>query len=209
MTGGEVEFLGGEPEPAPPRRVAAAVRRVPVIGWLLASGLAVAAPFLPVYTQFTARRYADYQGLAAHGPDGWGRPLGVDFGIPLVVCAAGFAVLVGLAVLNRSRVRHGAAAPGAALDRVAIAAPCLLAGVVAVLALYVAEATGPAEFGWFAYAPLNSGSSTYGSSLSISGRTSPGWCLWLAVAALTCGVAATAVHLAAERHPRRTGDLAG
>ena len=48
-----------------------------------------------------------------------------------------------------------------------------------------------------------------GSSLSISGRTSPGWCLWLAVAALACGVAATAVHLAAERHPGRTGDLAG
>lgn len=206
MTSGGVEFLDG-PEP-PPTRDRSTADLVAVIGWLVASGLVVAAPFLSVYRRPMPRRYADYlPSTVGPGPDGWDRAGGLYVGIPLVVCAAVFAVLLGLGVLRAVRLRRGVRAPGVALDRLAVAAPCLLAGVVAVFALYVTSliSTGGAAVGWFAYAPLPSSTSAYSSSLQVSasGGASPGWCLWLAVAALVCGVAGSAAHLAGSRRGRR------
>lgn len=207
MTSGEVEFLGDpEPVPVPPAQRTFPAGLVALIGWLVASGLAVVAPFLPVYRRAMPQRYAEYlPGTVGAGPDGWDRVGGLYVGIPLVVCAGVFAVLLGLGVLRAVRLRRGLRAPGAALDRLAVAAPCLLAGVVAVFALYVTSIIGTdgASVGWFGYVPLNS-TSAYSSSLqvSVSGGASPGWCLWLAVAALVCGAAGSAAHLTASPRER-------
>lgn len=208
MTSGEVEFLGDpEPVPVPPAQRTFAAGLVALIGWLIASGLAVVAPFLSVYRRPMPRRYADYaSSTIGAGPDGWDRVGGLYVGIPLVVCAAAFAVLLGLGVLRAARLRRGVRAPGVALDRLAIAAPCLLAGVVAVFALYVTSliSTGGAAVGWSAYVPLPSSTSAFSSSLqvSVSDGASPGWCLWLAVAALVCGAAGSAAHLVDSRRER-------
>lgn len=222
MTDGEIEFL--EPEPAPldpehaqPHWRTQLAHAAALVGWTAAAVLAVIAPFRAVYRFSQARQYVDYL-PGTGGVDGWGRSSlsdpsrpGVNFGIALVGCAAvftGLAIRAGVVLFTRRRSTPGRSAQrGAAVA--ATGAPCLLAGVLTGLGLYVHSVTTPytGDLGFTSYEPLPShAASSYSSTLTISGGHSQftaGGCLWLTLAAFACAALAALAQL----RPRPSGSL--
>jgi hypothetical protein len=159
---------------ASPRRRSWAV--VPVVLWGGAAVLAAVAPFLQLFVVTPTGGERSFDGI-----DGWGRvnpALALHtheprFGIALWVCALG---IVWPAVQRGRSVRR--ADPG--LDPVtavaAVGVPCLLAGVTGGLLLFVQSYTS-----------------------QLSARLAGGfhvrwsWGVWLSLASLVLGVAATAI----------------
>jgi len=215
---GEIEFVdpGSGPELVPPARHRSGVAGwIAALGWTAATALAVIAPFQRLYGTGLPPRYADYL-PASGGVNGWGNGdgSGPRFGIILVVCAAVCAALA----LSASARMVTARRPGAGrrvLAGTSVAAPCLLAGAVGTLALFLASdpdttisSAAQGAIGFTAYVPLNQ-DQAFSSNLSVTFTGSTvghSWCLWLAVAALVCGVVAAVAQSAANRPER---DLAG
>jgi hypothetical protein len=205
---GEIEFLDPEPPAQPVPDTPQEHPGIPLaaLGWAAAAVLAAVAPFQRLYGSGGSlpRRYADYLSGPVGGVDGWGRggAGGVRFGVVLAVCAAIFAVLAVATAL--AAVRHRP--PNRLVLGAVVGAPCLLAGVVVTIGLYLgADPTGT-PLGWTAYAPAQN--SAYGSTLTVSFRTSgtsPGWCLWLSLAALACAVFAAVAQVRADRVRRLAG----
>jgi hypothetical protein len=214
---GEIEFLEPEPAPGTPPQPhpSRASSWVAVLGWTAASVLAVVAPFQRLYGNGTAlpRRYADYLAAGGGGAvDGWGNgaSVGPRFGVALVVCAAVCAVLT-LGMLARV-ITTSVSVPRRVLSAVSVAAPCLLAGVIGTMALFLASHPDTPQ-GWTAYAASGLqfvSPETYSSHLMVTFATNRNGthssCLWLAVAALACAVLAAVAQSVANRAYR---DLAG
>jgi hypothetical protein len=214
VTSAEDEFLEPEPHPEqepPARRRAGVADWVAALVWTAAAALAVIAPFQRLYGSGASlpRRYADYLPSSVGSVNGWGNgdALGPRFGIALVACAAGCAVLA-LAAWVRLLGRRAQMGPHRVLAGVSVAAPSLLAGVVGTIALFLAFDSNPA-LGWTSYRAPGlqfEPPQAYSSHLSIAFATTTNhahsWCLWLAVAALVCAVAAAVAQSAANRTDR-------
>jgi hypothetical protein len=153
----------------------------PVVLWGTAAVLAVAAPFPQLFVVvLPAGRVRSVDGI-----DGWGHlgeafgPTGHGprFGIVLWACAVGLAWLA----VQRGRALGRA---DAGLDPVtagaAVGVPCLLAGILGCLVLFVQS-----------YASRLSGLPARGGEL----HARWGWALWLSLASLVLAVAATTILL--------------
>ena len=114
-----------------------------VYGWAVAASLAAVAPFAAVYTLVVQLPNGVVRRASM---DGWGRDHpdqtlqfnghGVRFGIALWVCVLGLIAAAVLCVLVvRARRPADSALLGRSAAIAAIAAPCLLAGVVGTLVL--------------------------------------------------------------------------
>lgn len=210
MTFGEVEFLdepeparhaafGAGPGPAASSGPSALPLAVAVAGWLAAAAVAAWAPF----HTFLAITIAAGSQTTRQSIDGWGRIAthashtsggtattvrttghAARYGIAFCACA-GLCVLATLLVVLLVRVRAARSDRAVPFGRVVaglgVAAPCLLAGVIAPIAL-----TAQAQYE--SYRELPAGLS--GVHLDL------GPCLWLSLAGLGCALLGSAGYLA-------------
>lgn len=183
---------------APTRR-----RRLPAVavvyGWAVAASLAAVAPFAAVYTLVVQLPNGVVRRASM---DGWGRDHpdqtlqfnghGVRFGIALWVCVLG---LIAAAVLCVLVVRARRPADAAVLGRraaiaaiAAIAAPCLLAGVVGTLVLSAQSyVDGIDAISADRQAGLTAGEAVY--------QAGYGAAVWLSLAALVVALLSSYVFL--------------
>jgi hypothetical protein len=169
---------------------------VPVVGWLLAAGLALAAPFADVARiVFDAPGRRDDRILSM---DGWGRSEpaasfgvghGPQYGILLAVCAGGL-VVAALLLLARRRALDPDAdySPPHPLGLLAVGAPAALAAAAAALYLAADSLVDQAN-----HAPGERPGNGFGL------RAEYGMGIWLVAAAAVCAVVATALYLGQVR----------
>jgi hypothetical protein len=152
-------------------------RMLMILGWVIAAGLLILAPFQAVFGILGL----ESRGGSVDGQDGWGRSRafssadGTNVGIALWACAAGCAVLAILA--GRSLLRPEAALRLWTTTLTAVGVVCVLAGVFASLTLEV-QSYGRRITG----VPGGAASNL---------RTEWGLCMWLTLAALVISGAST------------------
>ncbi|MDP9092575.1 MAG: hypothetical protein M3N95_06415 [Actinomycetota bacterium] len=210
MTWPDVEFLdpGGVPvvEGEPPPVHVSLAARFPIAslitlgGWILAGALAILAS---LRLAFSASLASVGGPTVRFSVDGWGRERapsstatfgehGARLGIALCVVAGLMALLVALAAWRAWR-GSARATPNRAITSLAVVAPCVLAAVTLTEWLVIDGVLSGYRAINRQNATVAAGSATGSGSPAIQTHIGPS--IWLAVAALACAAAASAIYV--------------